>query len=245
MRVQDYYFEVQERPVFNATGVQINDYKAIVSKQNNTEAVVNIAKATYKLVPNRELLEPFMDKLGDLGTRWFIDSSHSFVQPNRMRLQVTFPDIFVSDEESKIPLSVYLHNSYDGSEGIRLFWGAIRAICTNGMIFGEVLGRHYYRHTKGFNPELLVGQFQTVTDKIQTIQTRIGELQDREVTTEQMKQLQVALGKKRLEELIATDTLPDKSQWELYNDITYLISHSVDKPHRAELQLRTSNVFQL
>lgn len=244
MNLNDYYFDVEEQPVYGVSGNRYDDFKAIVS-HNKTSQVVSIAKSSYKLVPNKELIEPFMEHVQQLGVRWFIDKSHSFVLPNRMRLQITFPDIYVSDEESKIPLSVYLHNSYDATEGIRLFWGAIRAVCTNGMIFGDVLGKQYFRHTKGFDTVLLASQFQGVTDKIQVIQQRIHELRNAPVTQECMSALQQALGKKRLQEIVDTDCLPDASQWMLYNDITYLISHSVDKPQRSELQLKTSRVFQL
>lgn len=250
MNMNNYFFDVEERDISlipNAdTNIKpINDYKAIVANIGGRERVVSVAKKSYKLIPNKDLINPFMDNLEKLEVDWYIDPSHSFCLAHRMRLQVTFPEVLVHDGQSEIPLSVYLHNSYDQSEGVRLFWGAIRAICSNGMIFGSVLGSLYARHTSGFSFDKLEDQFLSITDKITDVQTRIDQLKSRELEEAFMKELQRALGKRRLEAIVSTDRIPDKSQWELLNDITYFISHEVPKHHRATLQLKTSKVFAL
>jgi len=67
-------------------------------------------------------------------------------------LHVKFPELFIKDDsDDGMALSLYIHISYDMSEGIKIYWGAIRAICTNGVVFGEVLAKFYGKHTKGFN----------------------------------------------------------------------------------------------
>ena len=250
MNLQHYFFDVEERdvslcPGAGSPGKPINDYKAIVARINGTERVVSVARKSYQLVPNRELIEPFLEEINKLNVQWKVDRSHSFCLANRMRLQITFPEILISDKESDIPLSVYLHNSYDQSEGVRLFWGAIRSICSNGMIFGDVLGSLYARHTSGFSFEKLEKNFQNVTEKISHVQNRITHLRSAHLDEEFMKQVQKALGKRRLEEIVQTDSVPDKSQWDLLNDITYYISHHEKKPRRAKLQLATSKIFAL
>lgn len=244
MNIQNFFIPVKEQDV-TVDGFPVRDWKAIIANPEHNPEVVSIVRRTYQLVPNRVLILPFLEQISKLRTRWYIDPSHSFVQPNRMRLQITFPDVYASDRESRIPLSVYLHNSHDQSEGIRLYWGAIRAVCTNGMIMGEVLGKIYARHTKGFQPELVHRQFENVSENIQRVEERIRQLDSMPVDADVMTKVQQALGKRRLEEIVATDTLPDMSQWDLYNKITWLVSHSVDKPARADLQLKTSQVFAL
>jgi hypothetical protein len=245
MNIKSFYFPVEEQDVTLVNGYRANGYKAIVANPQDSPQLVSIVKNSYKLVPNQALITPFMEEIASLKTRWFIDTSHSFVEANRMRLQITFPDVYASDKESKIPLSVYLHNSYDQSEGIRMFWGAIRAICSNGMIMGDVLGKYYARHTKGFQAEMIHRQFDDIAENIHRVESRIQLLDEMPVNLEILEKVQQALGKRRLEEIIATDTLPDISQWDLYNMITWLISHQVEKPARAELQLKTSLVFAL
>jgi len=247
MNLEKFYFPVAESHIAlaDASLPEIAGYKAIVSPQNGENKVISVVKNSYKLIPNRELIEPFLDQVSNLHVRWRIDPSHSFCELNRMRLQVSFPDIMIKDEESEIPLSLYLHNSYDQSEGVRLFWGAIRAICTNGLVFGTLLGSFYSRHTRGFEFKNIHTQFDRALEKIDKVQSRINHLRNTPVSEPLIEDLQKTLGKKRLAEIILTDRLPDASQWQLMNDITHYISHQVEKPKRGDLQLGVSKVFEL
>ena len=103
---------------------------------------------TYQLVRNEDLIKELLDQLLGLSTSFKVDPSHSFVQNERMRVQITFPELRMQDSESDIALSLFLHNSYDQSEGVRMYFGAIRSICSNGMIFGDVMAKMYHRHTR-------------------------------------------------------------------------------------------------
>ena len=249
MNINDFYFPVKEQDIAlfdHAPWVDtIEGYKAIVAPKGGSQEVISVVNDTYKLVKNRELLEPFMEEVSKLGVRWKIDPSHSFCKLNRMRLQITFPDILLKDQESDIALSLFIHNSYDQSEGVRLFWGAIRSICTNGVVFGNLLGSFYGRHTQGFTFENVYKHFGDASDKIQSVQQTINSMESRAVDEQMMEELQKALGKRRLKEITTTDRIPDKSQWDLLNDITYYISHQVDKPKRGDLQLKVSKALAL
>jgi hypothetical protein len=99
------------------------------------------------------------------------------------------------------------------------------------------LGSIYARHTSGFSFEKLESQFNNVTEKICHVQNRIDILRSASLDEDVMERVQKALGKRRLEEIIQTDTLPDISQWDLLNDITYFISHNEKKPKRASFSL--------
>lgn len=247
MNLENYFFPVAESQIAlaDASLPEIEGYKAIVAPHNAENKVISVVKNSYKLITNRELIEPFLEQVSRLHVRWRIDPSHSYCQHNRMRLQVTFPDIQLRDEDSQIPLSLYLHNSYDQSEGVRLYWGAIRSICTNGMVFGTLLGSFYSRHTRGFEFRNIHVQFDKAMAKIGDVHAHITKLRGTPVHESLIQELQKSLGKKRLAEIMATDRLPDASQWELLNDITHYISHRVEKPKRGDLQLGVSRVFEL
>jgi len=250
MNIENFYFPVEEQNIALSKNTpwieEISGYKAIVAPNyTQDDNVISVVKDTYKLVRNRELIEPFMEEVSRLSVRWKIDPSHSFCQSNRMRLQITFPDILVKDQDSDIALSVYLHNSYDQSEGVRLFWGGIRGICSNGVVFGNLLGSFYARHTQGFSFENFYEEFGNASDKISDVQQQILLLQAKPVEQELMEELQKALGKRRMQEIVNTDKVPDKSQWDLLNDITYYISHDVVKAKRADLQIKLSKVYNL
>ncbi|MCX6170947.1 MAG: DUF932 domain-containing protein [Ignavibacteriales bacterium] len=251
-KLQPYLFPVIEREVFHsdisgkASPLLTKDYKAIVRK--DTSELISIMNDTYKIVPNSDVIRPLMEQLNMLDTSWFIDSSHSFVENNRMRLQVTFPELIFSDGKSDVSLSLFLHNSYDGSEGVRMFWGAIRAICKNGMVFGEVLSRFYGKHTAKINIGNLNQQAEASYEKIPVIKHRIDQLLNEKVTEALRTSVENRLGKKVMkfvEEQEDERNQKAKNMWVLYNFLTYFISHNVQQRMRAGYQFEVSKLFKL
>jgi len=249
-RLAPFLFPVAEREVYhsdilNKNPIRTRDYKAVVRKDSGE--LISIMNDTYKIVPNSEVIKPLMEELHRLDTSWFIDSSHSFVESNKMRLQVTFPELIFHDGRSDVSLSLFLHNSYDGSEGVRMMFGAIRAICKNGMVFGEVLSRFYGKHTMGLNVKNLKEQIDASYEKIPIIKNRIMQLQNEKVTDTLRQQIEKNLGKKiacyigEQEE----ETQRAKNQWIIYNTITYFISHQIQQRLRAQYQLEVSRLFKL
>lgn len=243
--LQPYLFPVSEQSAyFGSNGsnvVPASRYKAIV--HGETGELISIMTNTYQVVPNRELILPVMEQLSGLDTKWYIDESHSFVNPSRMRLQVTFPDLTFYDGKSEIAMSMYLHNSYDGSEGVRMFWGAIRFICSNGMVFGKVLSKFYSRHTKNIDISNIREQVETTYDQIPTIAERIQILQNLRVSEQIMKSTEKQLGAGVMNHI---NSGPHPlNQWALYNLITYYISHQVEMRMRASYQMKLSRLFEL
>lgn len=246
MKIGDYYFPVKETNIlFNKEGIytHTDDFKGIIANDNQ---LVSVMRKTYKLVPNKQVIEPLLNELEKFDSTWIIDDSHSFVAPNRMRLQITFPELTFNDEGSSNALSLFIHNSYDGSEGVRMFWGAIRAICTNGMIFGKTLGKSYSKHSKGFRIDNLKSIITNTYNKVPDIVARIKVLEELDANEEKLlKGIKDDLGAgihKQAEELVNNEQM---SQWALYNVITQYISHQIDKEQRAKYQIATSKIFNL
>lgn len=252
MNLSNFMFPIQERPVAIHNGqvnftdwenndtYLANDYKAIVREDTNEP--ISIVRNSYKIVPNEVLINKLMHELLTLDTPFKIDPSHSFVDNARMRLQVTFPEITIRDSGSDIALSLFLHNSYDLSEGVRMFFGGIRAICTNGMVFGKLLARFYHRHTQGFQIENLKSSLVKAYTALPQIQERIQHLEALPVTEEIKEKVETDIGKR-----IAKEVLTDRpmSQYQLYDAITYIISHSVEQHLRARHQQALSRIFGL
>lgn len=244
-RLSKYLFPVTERRVFfdnpNHGLDPTKDYKAIVRTDKNK--LVSIMQDSYNLIPNSEVILPLLEQLHELDTRWNFDNSHSFVDSKRMRLQVTFPDLTLNDGRSDIVLSLFLHNSYDGSEGVRMFWGAIRGICKNGMVFGKVLSKFYSKHTKGIDLGNLKQQLEMTYDQIPMIKQRIEILQNLSVPKELTDEVTAKLGK-TVAAHVEEHPLP-ANQWALYNILTYYISHTIEKRMRAAYQMKVSSIFNL
>lgn len=240
-----YMFPIEERLVYYdlVPGTSVTgSYKAIVRSDN--DKLISIMRDSYKVVPNRLVIGNVMNELDKLDTRWVIDTSHSYVTDERMKLHITFPDILMNDGESDIALSCYIHNSYDGSEGVRMLWGAIRAICTNGMIWGKVLSKFYHRHTQGINIGSIKRQLSNSVDKIPLIQTRMKEMVENENVSEIYPSIKKLLGKGIYDHVVAQTCINDKvTQWMLYNMVTYYISHTIEQRMRTHYQLQASKVF--
>lgn len=249
-RLEKFMFPVVEKEVMHGNvkgGIPSNTpaYKAIVRKDNNK--LISIMKSSYKIVPNSEIIKPLMEQLHRLDTSWYIDNSHSFVDDNQMRLQITFPELLYNDGKSDIALSLFLSNSMDGSCGIKSMWGALRILCSNGMLYGEVLSSYYHKHTRGFDISNLRSQVEATYDKIPVIKHRVQQLQNSKVTKELRQSIENKLGKGVSKYVHQREKEFKKSedQWVLYNILTYYISHLVKQQLRAKYQQDVSRIFKL
>ena len=246
MELQEYMFPVEARPVTVPDGIvgsnyQIpSNYKAIV--REDTNELISIVKNSYQIVRNEDLINNLLEELSMLDTPYRIDRSHSCVDNRRMRLQITFPDLTMWDKDSEIALSLYLHNSYDTSEGVKFMFGAIRSICTNGMVFGKILSKYYRKHTKGFKIGNLKDALSATYDQIPAIQARIKELESTPVTQELMNRVEKGVGKKLSKRVFDQRPL---TEYQMYNALTNYISHVVEQRHRARYQQSVSRVFAL
>jgi hypothetical protein len=250
MNLSSYFFPIEERhvAVHNGQSDESNfenplssSYKAIV--RADTNETISIVRDSYKIVENEELVNKLMYELIHLDSPFKLDQSHSFVQNNRMRLQVTFPDLTIADSESSIALSLFLSNSYDMSEGVRLYFGAIRAICSNGMVFGQILSRFYGRHTKNLEITNVADNLRTAIDHLPAIQNRIRELEFSPVTPKLVESVEQNIGKTIAKQVFVDDQ--PLSAWQAYNRITHIVSHDLDQPLRARYQQNVAKVFEL
>ena len=244
-KLYKYLFPVTERKVLvqgdDNSIIPYPEYKAIAREDNGK--LISIQSDSCKVVTNSEVIKPLLEQLNTLDSKWIIDPSHSFVTDQRMRLQITFPDLTFSDGRSDIALSLFVHNSYDSSEGVRMFWGAIRGICSNGMVFGRVLAKYYHKHTKGIPLNNLKAQIESTYKQIPVISERIQILQNLNVSKSLNESVEKYLGK-RISKYVKEQKKAENA-WILYNYLTYYISHEIDQRLRAAYQMRVSKMFQL
>lgn len=220
-----------------------NNYKAIV--REDTNELISIVKNSYKVVKNSDLIDKLLRELATCGQSFKIDPSHSFVSNEKMRLQITFPELKLRDRESDIALSAFIHNSYDQSEGVRFYFGAIRAICTNGMVFGKILSKYYSRHTSGFSFENLGEKLAEAREYFPEIQERINRLELLRVDEQLVESVSTKISKRLAEQCIAEEEVGRITQWKLLNRLTNHISHEMEPRLQAKYQENVSKVFAL
>lgn len=251
MDLARYIFPVMERPIAlrdwparitaGAKQDSLGQYKVIV--REDTDEIISVVRGSYKLVPNEELINPILAELGGLGMASYVDQTHSFVNNHRMRLQITFPEITIQDSNSDIALSLFLHNSYDMSEPVRIVSGGVRYVCGNGMVFQKVLSQFVARHTRGFRMDRYLEQsLRSARENWPMVEQRIIALALTPVTGEMYDRIYHEVGLNMTEMILAT--LPD-TQWSAYNEATWIVSHEIDQDRRADYQQALGRAFGL
>lgn len=225
------------------------DVKSIVRLDTN-EYIATVGE-NYKVVTNEELITKSVEQFDDYGFNYVIDNVHSFCNNRRMKLALKFPDISFNDGRSNVNFSIYLHNSYNRSEGIRLFMGFLRLVCSNGVIVGKLLGRYYHRHTNGVALDAIGSTVAQSIEGIPKVRERIEELKSEEVKLDEEleRNLIEVFGKtcaleclKMLSGYFYQQTI---NKYLLLNAITYYISHHVSQQQRTLMQLKIAKEFDL
>ena len=243
--LEDFYSPVEERSVYfgsNADApIYTPEYKSLVNP--DTGNLICVQSDTYRLVRNKDLIERLLDTIEKTNVPYTIDNSHSFCSPRRMKLALTFPDLEFEDDESKSKVQLHIHNSYDSSEGIRIIWGAIRMICTNGMVLGHGIEKLYRKHTQGFNFDYVKNQMDMIYSKLPEIADRIKLLEQMAMPEHVFKSIEKGLGQ-TITKSCGVENLIDKaSMWQVYNILSYYISHNISLQMRSSYQMRMSKIF--
>lgn len=264
MNLESFCFPVEEREVYFSSKSNFFDWKAngIIQRaspklainhkaiiRSDKNSLISIVNKNYKLVPNKVLIDQLMEQLQRTDQKFAIEPHHSYVRDNRMRIQIKFPELVIKDDSADgMALSLYIHNSYDMSEGIRMYWGAIRAICTNGVVFGQVLAKFYGKHTKGFNIKNLKQSLENTYSLIPDIQERIDVLESLKVDKDFVKEFQENIGKKIHKRILLEnnqDNLQNLTQLQLFHLLTNYISHKVKQEYQSRYQTAASKLFKL
>jgi len=211
-------------------------YKAII---RNGE-LIKILGRGYELFPNEEAIQmansaaeltalhPFPIKAYGLKTE---DNILYNKEETKIRAIYTYDNVEKVDGD-KVNLGVNIFNSIDGSSSFGCGLFTFRGICSNGVIFGyEKLFSMKRMHTIGLNKILddMKNRMITVMEKGQDVIETYRHMAEQKLT----KQLIAKILKSRLSKRVLPDyiteeeaTLPDLTQWDLYNDITEQIWHN-------------------
>lgn len=226
------YFAVQG----GKTKLLAPNHKAILVN----DEIVSVQRKSYKLVTHEEIVMPVIERLSQTSHNWEIDRRHSYVSDTKMRLAITFPDLKMNpDGKSDIAMQLNVSNSYDGSERVKLAWGLLRLICTNGMTRFEAIARSSAKHTQSFNIDNLSESIFKAYESMPEIETRLRLLNQSEflMTDEARDTIEKSYGKRAIgyveqeQEQVGIAT-----QWDLMNALTYYVSHFINIKARMKYQ---------
>jgi len=232
------YFAVEK----GKTKLLAPNHKAIVVANE----IVAVQKKSYKLVPNEKIIMPVIERLSETGFKWEIDERHSFLTDTRMRISLKFPELVLNPDGHKIELALNVNNSYDATERVRMILGAYRVICSNGMIIGKILEKQEHKHTVNFSVENLAENIYRAYDAIPQVEARLQLLNQTEfkMTDKIEEKIEQEFGKRAIayvrQELGAVAT-----EWDMYNVLTYYISHYINIANRMKYQARLSEWYEV
>lgn len=251
-------YGLSENPVVvngSATG-----YKAIIKDEDLVAFVSN----RYKLLPNEEAVKaadeaaalsdlvPFDKFQGPWITRFGM-KSHVIQDNHRVHALYAHPDKYeVGNEE--MYLGVALHNSIDGSMGFKAGIFTFRAACSNVVLTAGMKDWSYYysqadhgrtvewlmrKHTKSLVTDKVKDVMIYLMDKTHYIIDTYKLMAQRKITEDLVDQILKSnfITKKILPDYITEPeaTLPDLTQWDLYNDLTELIWHNAKAQMKTKL----------
>ena len=237
-----------ERPVYFSTEegdekMLAPNHKAIVVGGK----IVSVQRNSYNLVTNKELVMPILDRISNTSNAWEIDSRHSYVSDTRMRLAIRFPELsFKPSDGLPINMMLNISNSYDSTEKIKMAWGLLRLVCTNGMGVYEALAQNKRKHTVNFNVDEVSASIVEAYESMPLIQSRLNLLAQESFSVDDSirDEVENLFGKRAVGYLdLQNAENPIQTRWDYYNVLTYYISHFLHIKQRGLYQARASELF--
>jgi len=233
-------------------------YKAIVD--SDTGKVFSIVSNDYKIITHQraiEQIESIIAKNADLGS--YDTKIDFFNDGGRMRCTFTFSRIAAEIEKGDIiNLQMHLSNSYDVTWPFTVTLGAIRLVCTNGLVVGKKTVHIRKRHVYELDNLNIDQTIATAMKRFQKQSRKWMDLAQSPLypTIYEKVMKTMKFGKNATEEIrhqidhnasgYDNDNFPVMSLWAFYNVLTWYITHkAISLNHRVEMEnrLRTAMIY--
>ena len=236
------YFPVSLAPVFVGDAAsQVQDYRAVV--REDTGAVLGIHRGAYKLVPNREVFEPFDEAITGSGIALEgikVEEGIAYEGRTVVR-EYTFPSVTLEPRIGDVvEFRLKVLNSYDATNAFRALMGGRRRLCLNGLVGREHHTLVYARHTTGFSSERAIDGIRHAMERYLSLDSEWKRWAERYITAEAVREVFEAMPEinpKRLSYLSeARETeyaLAGTTVWALYNALTRWSTHAPVRPGSA------------
>ena len=229
------YFPVTLRPVFvGDEAAKAREYHAVV--REDTGDVLGIHRGTYRLVPNREVFEPFEEAILRLGVPIEGLEVHEGLayRGRTVVREYIFPHVALEPQIGDVvEFKLLVVNSYDATNAFRAVMAGRRRLCLNGLVGEERKAHVYARHTSGFSSERAIDGIQRAMDRYFALDGEWKRWAAREITPEAAREVFEAMPEAnprrltRLDEAWAVEAqLAGQTVWGLYNALTRWSTHA-------------------
>ena len=225
-------------------GIKINNRKAVINEDNQ---VLGFVSPRYKIIHNVKLLDSVTPVLEDLGIN--TNKPEIISTQNGAVTFFKFLTDKVTGEIQKgdiVRFGIEFFNSYNGSLPVGFHIIAERLVCTNGLVVPKSITEIHIKHTESANIGNIRNRIKVYFPKIQSAINLWKEWVEVKPKTNHIQDfLKKSVGK-RLQEVFLNkyNSLPEKKQnlWELYNLLTFAISHKIKTRKPDSLVLKQFNL---
>ena len=226
-------------------------YKAIVD--SDTGKVFSIVSKDYQIITHEQAIEQIESGIAQNDNLGRYDTQIDFYNGGgRMRCTFTFPEISAEIEKGDyINPQLHMSNSYDVTWPFAVTLGALRVLCSNGLVIGEEIFNIRKRHVYELDELHIRKSIAIATKKFKKQAEQWVELADIPLhsTTYGKVMESMKFGKGATEEIQQSvdqdasgynnEDFPVISLWAFYNVLTWYITHrAVSLNHRVEMENR-------
>lgn len=226
-------------PAMTIYGIEVPHRKVVLNSFQKEDGVIHhtplsVVSDNYKLIPNNELQKSFETCLQEAGNGYLnYEKTNSMFNPKKLITEYRFKDVIAEPKKGDyVGMNLILENSYDGSFPVGIRLGALRLVCTNGMIVGETYSYIRKKHTQNLEIE---DMFKGVVQSIEMFQNESNVWQawtEKEITAENALSIIKAdeIAERHQENILGKLMAEDVdilTLWVIYNVITAYITHEV------------------
>lgn len=232
-----------------------DDYKAIVNPE--TGKVFAIASKDYRLIRHEDAItqiEKAISKSPELGKYEF--TTEFYNDGGRMRRTYRFIEKKVEIIKGDvINPQVHMFNSYDTTWPLIVILGALRVVCSNGLVVGKKFLHLRKRHVYDFNQIDIQEEVASAMERFKFQSKQWSRWADRRLTEGNYQKVidTMKFGQEALEQIykrieaeaeIIQNGFPILNLWAFYNVLTWYITHrAVSLNHRVEMERKLRKAF--
>jgi len=213
-----------------ANGIVIPHRLAVI--RTDTNQPLGIISDYYQLIPHKEVLEKSREAL--LQDKLVFEEKIDVTQDGSYCLiQYTFPDVRIEIQKGDIvSLQIIIINSYDASTSLRFLIGALRLVCSNGLMINERLSHYSQRHTPKLNINVMQEKFRDLFKYFNgSVVSTMNKMNKSKLSEKTSGRLFEKYEDKKMFPLWLIDNAQTRYQkdsktvWDFYNSLTYSITH--------------------
>mgnify|MGYP001009478635 CR=1 FL=1 len=235
---------------------KINDYKGILNVNNGV--ILSVVKKTYKAVSNIAVVEHFENLLREQNVRFEYGFARSVRNGRKTVFELILPDMKIDlGNGDTQELRMYVQNSFDGGNAIKLDMGFFRHKCSNmALMVGKAELQYKTSHIGNADERIQTTFTMYLTEKFNEAKNFVEKLSKYGFNTETellafIDNEENVLVADRYREIVKSVWLDTHKPefgnlyWGIYNAYTYVITHEARGSEIGKMDklIKLSNTF--